>query len=131
MTKVCGTCKKEKLISEEFYIRDTGQVFKQCRVCEGLSQKNNHLKRKYGISYSTYVQMLVNQGFKCAVCGKDHAEVPGNKWAKARLAVDHDHITGEIRGLLCFECNTGIGHFGDSPERLRSAARYLELERKM
>lgn len=52
---------------------------------------------------------------QCELCG-----------AREYLHVDHDHITGRIRGTLCVRCNTGLGKFGDNPARLRAAAAYLE-----
>jgi hypothetical protein len=71
-------------------------------------------KRNYGISDEQYQQMLKEQEGGCAICG-------GNR----RLAVDHCHNTGKVRGLLCMYCNTGIGHLRDSFELLIKAASYL------
>lgn len=65
--------------------------------------------------------MLTVQCGKCAVC---RAATVGCKGRK--LFVDHCHITGKIRGLLCHNCNAGIGHFKDSKERLLLAIRYIE-----
>lgn len=70
--------------------------------------------RKYGLSDEQYQTMLDNQDGKCAICG----DVP--------TAVDHDHSTGLVRGLLCHSCNAGLGHFRDSPSLLEKAARYIE-----
>lgn len=64
-----------------------------------------------------YDQLLAKQGGKCAICGE---EANGN-----RLAVDHNHETGEIRGLLCHQCNTGLGSFRDNPQLLKQAIAYL------
>jgi len=60
------------------------------------------LKRRYGIDLARYREMLEDQGNRCAICGK-----PADKEKKA-LAVDHNHKTGYIRGLLCTHCNTNI-----------------------
>jgi len=68
-----------------------------------------------------YDAMLVAQGGGCAICG---TKEPGRK--KGVFAVDHDHITGKVRALLCTNCNIGIGNLGDDPVRLRTAADYLE-----
>lgn len=65
--------------------------------------------------------MLVRQGSACAACRTSDW---GGKDGKPH--VDHDHATGKIRGLLCANCNTGLGMFGDDPARLRAAAAYLE-----
>jgi hypothetical protein len=77
-----------------------------------------HLRRRFGISPADYEAMLEAQGGGCAVCGRPPRE-------GSSLHVDHDHATGEVRGLLCFRCNGGLGQFGDDPERLRIAMDYL------
>lgn len=82
-------------------------------------QRNAYLKGTYGIDQEQYDQMFEAQQGCCAICGSDETQ-----WG--RLAVDHNHETGEVRGLLCFNCNTSIGKMGDSPELLRKAAEYLE-----
>jgi hypothetical protein len=62
--------------------------------------------------------MLTNQGGRCAICRRSF-------WTGRRMAIDHDHATGQIRGLLCTGCNTGIGMLGDTPAGLIEGARYL------
>lgn len=78
--------------------------------------KDNHRKRRYGISKETFDSMLSEQGGKCAVC----------KQVMNQPYVDHDHVTNDLRGLLCFKCNSALGMAEDDPERLRQAAHYLE-----
>ena len=78
------------------------------------------LKSKYGITPEDYDAMFDSQSGRCAICGTDRAGGSGD-----RLHVDHSHETGEVRGLLCGNCNRGIGHFKDSPDTLREAADYL------
>ena len=75
-------------------------------------------KRHYGISYATYQEMLERQGGVCALCGKEDPHFG--------LAVDHDHASKKVRGLLCGKCNQGIGCLNDSPALLRKAADYIE-----
>jgi hypothetical protein len=58
------------------------------------------------------------QNSVCAICGSD-------RWGHKGPAIDHDHITGSIRGILCSNCNQGLGRFHDDPARLLAAARYL------
>ena len=78
----------------------------------------SNLAKKYGITEQQYDDLLKAQHGVCAICGRhQHYQ---------RLSVDHDHKTGRVRGLLCMQCNRGIGRFFDSPIRLRSAAEYLE-----
>lgn len=63
--------------------------------------------RRYGITESDYNAMLEKQGGVCAIC-KERAD--GNRTWTKKLAIDHDHSTGKVRGLLCFRCNTRLGH---------------------
>jgi len=79
-----------------------------------------HLRRKYGISPAEYDDMLAAQSGACLLC----SSLPRPPHS---LHVDHDHATGRIRGLLCFNCNYALGHFADDPDRLRAAARYVEV----
>lgn len=76
--------------------------------------------RKYGISLEQFDQMIAAQDGKCAICLTPFADLA------RRPDVDHNHITGALRGLLCNSCNTSLGGFGDSAERLRAAADYLD-----
>lgn len=84
------------------------------------------LRKKYGISQDEFETMLGKQGGGCAICGSTSHDisVPGKRLEN--LFVDHCHETGEVRGLLCHSCNVSLGKMGDSPERLRNAADYLE-----
>lgn len=83
------------------------------------------MRDKYGITIDDYEAMLASQGGNCAICGGQHT--PEDRWKSGlkNLRVDHDHTTGRVRGLLCFHCNTGLGHFRDSPELLSEALAYL------
>ena len=77
------------------------------------------IERNYGITSEDYDLMLSNQENVCAIC-EDEC-ISGKK-----LAVDHNHDTGEVRGLLCCKCNRGLGNFNDNLDLLRSAVLYLE-----
>jgi hypothetical protein len=83
------------------------------------------LKRRYGITEEDYEKLLEEQGGKCAICGSTQGRVHTATGEPRHLAVDHDHETKEIRGLLCDPCNQGIGLLGDDPNRLVDAAAYL------
>lgn len=76
----------------------------------------------YGLTLEEYDAMVVAQEGRCAIC---RGEMP----LEQPLHIDHDHVTEAVRGLLCPLCNTGLGSFGDSPQRLRDAADYLERNR--
>lgn len=81
------------------------------------------LKKHYGLSKAEYDAMSDRQGHVCAICGIAESLVIRGK--AVRLAVDHDHVTGKVRGLLCRDCNTAIGMFKDSIESLTRAIDYL------
>jgi hypothetical protein len=92
--------------------------------------RDNNLKKRYGIGEKEYKELYENQKGNCAICGK-HATSVFTKGAEGfELCVDHCHNTSKVRGLLCENCNTGIGKLGDSPELLRNAITYLEKEQK-
>ncbi len=76
--------------------------------------------KKYGITEDDFNSFLRKQGNVCAICKQ-----PENVKDRA-LAIDHDHKTGIIRGLLCGDCNRALGLMQDSPKILRSAAKYIE-----
>lgn len=80
--------------------------------------RNNGL-RLYGITTQEYDALLKVQNGKCAICERPHTEF------ERRLHVDHDHLTKQVRGLLCVKCNQGIGYFDDSFELLERAKQYL------
>lgn len=86
---------------------------------EQARRKPYLLMRKYGISSDDYNAMFNSQGGCCLICNRHQIEF------QRALAIDHDHETGEIRGLLCGPCNTGLGLFRDSAEILTRAIDYL------
>lgn len=76
--------------------------------------------RRYKLTEEDTLKLLENQGFKCAIC-EEKLDMIGRK-----THIDHDHITGKIRGVLCSKCNLGLGYFKDSIEFLKSAVVYLQ-----
>lgn len=86
-------------------------------------QRANDLKRK-GMTVEEYKALFIEQGFRCAICRK--AEYTKRKGTVMQLAVDHDHLTGEKRGLLCCNCNRALGLFGDNIQILLAAIDYLK-----
>ena len=79
------------------------------------NSRHYHLMRRYGIGADEFDELVRKQGGVCAICGRPDPE-----------HVDHDHDTGAVRGILCFNCNGGLGQFRDSVDALRAAADYLE-----
>ena len=91
---------------------------------EKYRQRNesHHLKRYHSITLEQYREMVAAQDGKCAICRRE----PRGKGHCTKLHVDHDHVTGSRRKLLCAHCNRGIGLFLESPVLLRAAAMYVE-----
>lgn len=77
------------------------------------------LYSKYRMSVEEYNELFIKQNGCCGCCGKHQIDLD------RRLAVDHNHETGEIRGLLCFSCNTGLGKLGDNLEGVLKMLEYL------
>ena len=75
---------------------------------------------KYGITIEQYNEIYNKQEGKCAVCGQHQDSL------KQKLAVDHDHKTGKVRGLLCNKCNRNLGSFNDDIIILARAIEYLK-----
>lgn len=76
------------------------------------------IEKKYGIQYSEYLALDAAQNGVCAICRNPCT-------CGRKLAVDHDHATGKVRGLLCSRCNRGLGLFKESPVYLQAAKDYL------
>lgn len=113
--KSCSRCGLMKSISE-FSLRTEGTWKSHCNRCIALAQR----AKKYGISVDEYENMETTQAGLCRICDK----VPVTS-----LRVDHDHATGRVRGLLCHECNAGIGLLGDDHARILRAAEYLVADK--
>lgn len=109
----CNDCKHEK--AKKYYLDNTEK-------CKKLARSRD--LKKYGITLEYQEKMMRDQGNKCAICGKEIYLFGSKKSNTAH--VDHDHITGKVRGLLCQECNTGLGKFRDNPLFLANAIKYLE-----
>lgn len=90
---------------------------RRCKTCAYVLSTKSSLKNKYGLTLKGKEELLTDQGGMCPIC-KTVLAVKGSH-------VDHNHTTGEVRGLLCGKCNTGLGQFSDSPELLLAAAKYL------
>ena len=98
------------------------------KKCAGLGRdyfKNSQLKRYYGIDLKTYNNLQTKQDNKCAICNKEETAIDSRTGLVKYLSVDHCHKTGKIRGLLCVNCNQGLGKFKDCHKLLEKATTYL------
>lgn len=96
---------------------------REWRARNQIKTKESYLRKSFGIGLAEYNNILEMQGGGCAICG--------GKDQHYRLAVDHCHDTKAVRGLLCANCNRGLGLFKDSPDRLERAMNYLKSARLM
>ena len=120
MIKLCKKCKSEKPTIEFYHYKD-GRFYSWCKLCHSGNSNSNPnrkkiwrksaLKRQYGISNEIYAKLKQYQKNLCAICRqKGHTNIR----QKYPLYVDHNHITGKVRGLLCAKCHTMLGYLEDS-----------------
>jgi len=124
--KFCGRCKRS--LPRSCFAKNSAKkdgLQERCKECRATHYKEtgyqerayeNRIKNVYNLSLSELKELEKTQDGKCAICFDD----------TAKLFVDHNHRTGEVRGLLCHYCNTGIGLFKDDICKLESAISYLE-----
>ena len=109
--------------SKQYAVQNRERINKQKkekrRTRSYAEKRNIQLKRDYGITLQQYNEMLETQGGVCAICKKTCSR-------GKQLCVDHCHVTGEVRMLLCPRCNVGLGSFGDDPALLKEAIQYLQ-----
>lgn len=141
--KVCPACKVEKPRTEFTVYRTgkrVGHLAGRCKECRNADMRGvqkssvwyetvgrkSKLKRIYGITPEQYDAMLAAQGGGCAIC---HSKTPYSRGYKraqsSAFCIDHDHVTGRVRGLLCTRCNRAIGLLNDNPAVIAQAALYL------
>ena len=87
------------------------------------------LKERYNITTERYDEMLTAQNHRCAICGNEEIFNHPITNKTVKLAVDHCHTTGKVRGLLCMDCNRGLGKFHDDVVKLEAAIIYLRQSR--
>ena len=140
----CSECKETKRL-ENFtkalppLVNGTPRLGPYCKACDATKSRRRHRNRKrtpeqrlamrlhslYGLSIEDYETMFSDQGGVCAICQKAETVIHRTTERQIRLSVDHDHNTGEIRGLLCQRCNQALGLLNDDVEALHQAITYL------
>lgn len=124
--KRCSRCQEDKPV-HDFPVRRASRDGRDsyCKPCHNANgretikrlygnSRHYHLKQRFGIGSAEFDAMVEAQGGLCAVCKRSRA-----------VHVDHDHATGEVRGILCEPCNGGLGQFRDSVTTIRKAIEYL------
>lgn len=124
--KVCNICSESKDLSQypKFLKNGKGYTRPFCMKCKSEANFRQDLWKHYRIRIDQYKALYKAQKGKCACCGQSE-----NKF-KRQFHVDHNHEDGNIRGLLCTQCNPGLGYFQDSIERLNLAIKYLKKFKK-
>lgn len=121
-TGPCSKCRGSRENQADAYCRRCKNEYsrKWNKSARGQATAKSRYLGMYGLTLDEYRSLLDAQGGACRICGR----VP--KPTGKSLAVDHDHDTGQVRGLICVICNRAIGQLGDCPAMLRRAADYLE-----
>lgn len=140
--KICVKCGESKEYSEfspnGVTKKGTQKYRSRCRECDNARQlkhrkvnpnthryskerlKGYQVKAAYGITYDEWLNLMNSRGWSCEICGRE-VETSGRA-----LAIDHDHSTGALRGVLCQRCNCAIGLLSDNEETLHNAIEYLQ-----
>lgn len=145
-TGVCRTCGQTKPASD-FYRNPLGVpgLRPDCKHCHNTQRRADYaagrggrskdisyeqlLKREYGITLADYNTLLRRQAHRCAICRRPETVKYRNGQVK-RLAVDHDHVTGSVRGLLCHRCNVLVWALEDNHTTLAAIGAYIESFRE-
>ena len=132
--KICSRCEKEVfgndcyckecryLYGQQYYLKNKDQILTR----QEPARRRSRLLHKYKISLEKYQTMWDIQKGLCAVCNAPETSFDKRTGKIRWLSVDHDHETGEIRGLLCHHCNAALGNAFDSIERLEQLIDYLK-----
>jgi hypothetical protein len=131
-TKVCSSCHKEKTLNEfRKNLHNIGGLSGKCAACWRAYERADYTKnrerknalrkkRDYNLAPEAHKALLIAQENLCAICKR-----PAALAARGVLYVDHDHVTKEVRGLLCSDCNSMIGFAKDNTQVLALAITYL------
>jgi len=116
----CLECRKDRKPNDPIAAAKAQKKYKDTNKIVVLARTRNwQLKNNFGIDSKQYEEIMDRQNGCCAICKRSQEEL------NRRMAVDHNHTTGQIRGLLCSNCNTGIGNLRDNVALLEEAIKYL------
>lgn len=138
--KRCTVCNVNKTLESYYKLRGSrdGHSYR-CKDCDNsarqkwternperarLSARSRYLKCTYGLTLKEYNNILKSQGYRCGICRSNTNEREG--FNGTSFSVDHCHDSGKVRGLLCNQCNRGLGMLGDTVGDLKKALKYLE-----
>lgn len=119
--KINNHCTRLNITVDEYFHNPDLYPFIRAKKEDVLRGRDRWLKRNYDILEKDYNKMFWEQDGRCAICRKHQTEL------KKTLSVDHNHITGKVRGLLCHNCNMAIGLFKENKNNLLCAINYLDF----
>ena len=136
VTRGCKRCGRTEVPLRELVKNETSKHGHKelCRECDTRGRKERwhavpkeqrrdfEYQRKYGVSLNDVDEMRKDQDYRCKICGVHEEDAVGKHGG---LYVDHCHTTGKVRGLLCHNCNAGLGHYKDDVDLLLAAIQYL------
>ena len=138
--KICDSClrekykeyyiknyEKERVRKKQYYIKNKEKLLaysKEYRAKHIEEKKDYNLRRAFGIGLDDVQKMLELQKYKCKICGGELELIFGGRNKKSPH-LDHDHLTGKVRGILCHSCNLVLGFAYDNSEILERAVEYL------
>ncbi len=125
--RMCRECANKYKFKKRKRIKNGGKpgsIYPQYKVGTRDYTRNVYLICVYGITLDEYNRLLSIQDYRCGICKTPQTDLNKN------LGVDHDHITGDVRGLLCFKCNAAIGKLNDDIRLLQNAISYLIRSKK-
>ena len=133
ITKVCKQCGDRKSLESFNKGKSTFGTHTWCRECCNIrskehyeSQWSRYILRRFGVDAEWYAEQYIKQHGVCAICGE--RETATRNGVVKKLAIDHDHNSGEVRGLLCQRCNMAIGLLRENEKVWESARKYLDGE---
>ena len=144
--RICITCERSAPLDDFYKHRSRGRVYldSRCKPCrlefqrgwqpsdptarqraKAISRRRFHLLRTYGLDPDDFEAMVERQHGRCANPGCGVKFDRTNPRRANSIYIDHDHATGTVRGLLCLDCNVGLGRLHDSPRRISGLLAYL------
>lgn len=143
LTKRCTTCAQVKPLTEYYRARGATSYRPSCKTCTSAKRREAYrrlggsdvpyaqlLKREYDMSLAQYNAMVRKQAGRCAVCRRAETVRSRSTGEIRRLSVDHDHVTGAIRALLCQRCNLLVWALEDNHIAIASIRAYVEKWRE-
>lgn len=139
--KIHGHLRRKETISN--FSNPSGKNSPRCKYCKKIKlpycpikskisndlnksrRKHQKLMKDYQISLSEYESMVISQNNLCAICQNPQSKFNKNSLKVRSLAVDHNHLTGKVRALLCTSCNTSIGLLGENIQLFKKVIAYL------